>query len=288
KLYVGATFGIQSVNWKRQIYYGEDYLYSSTPVYGDGTPMATPAEWMDYNQAVVLKGAGVNFKLGLIYRPLPSLRIGAAIHTPTYYSLERSYQSYMATNFHQDGDTTPALDDVGENSWEFCSPTRLMFGLSYAFGKFAVLSVDYERDWYNGIRVKNIPSGFDMTPQDYRQEFKDNFKASNIVRVGAEIKPLPFVALRAGYGYSDGALRNDYSAYYNRPLTYRTVCYSGGVGMAFGRTTLDLTYQRLVQSQTSYMLYYALENTGTFDTASPYYSTEYNRNNVILTLGYRF
>ena len=288
KLYVGATLGIQSVNWKRQIYYGEDYLYSSTPVYGDGTPMATPAEWMDYNQAVVVKGAGVNLKLGLIYRPLPSLRIGAAIHTPTYYSLERSYQSYMATNFHQDGDTTPALDDVGENSWEFCSPTRMMFGLSYAFGKFAVLSVDYERDWYNGIRVKNIPSGFDMTPQDYRQEFKDNFKASNIVRVGAEIKPLPFVALRAGYGYSDGALRNDYSAYYNRPLTYRTVCYSGGVGVAFGRTTLDLTYQRLVQSQTSYMLYYALENTGTFDTASPYYSTEYNRNNVILTLGYRF
>lgn len=288
KLYVGATIGIQSVNWERQIYYGEDYLYSSTPVYGDGTPIAEPAEWMDYNQAVKIAGAGVNFKLGLIYRPIPSLRLGAAIHTPTYYSLERSYQAYMGTNFHPDGDTTPALDDVGENSWDFCSPTRLMFGASYNIGTFAVLSVDYERDWYNGIRVKNIPSGFDISQQDYREEFKDNFKASNTLRIGAEVKPMPNFALRVGYGLNDGALRNAYSDYYNRPLTYRTACYSGGIGYSFGRTTLDLAYQHLVQSQTSYMLYYALEDSGVFDTASPYYSTEFKRNYVTLTLGYRF
>jgi hypothetical protein len=102
------------------------------------------------------------------------------------------------------------------------------------------------------------------------------------------VKPIPNLALRAGYGYNDGALRNAYSSYINRPLTYRTVCYSGGVGFAFGRTTLDLAYQRLVQNQTAYMLFYAMEDSGHFDTASPYYSTSYNRDNVILTLGYRF
>ena len=194
----------------------------------------------------------------------------------------------MGTNFHPDGDTTPALDDVGENSWDFCSPTRLMFGASYNIGTFAVLSVDYERDWYNGIRVKNIPSGFDISQQDYREEFKDNFKASNTLRIGAEVKPMPNFALRVGYGLNDGALRNAYSDYYNRPMTYRTACYSGGIGYSFGRTTLDLAYQHLVQSQTSYMLYYALEDSGVFDTASPYYSTEFKRNYVTLTLGYRF
>ena len=288
KLYVGATIGIQSVNWKRQIYYGEDYLYASTPTYGDGTPIAEPAEWMDYNQAVNISGAGINLKAGIIYRPIPALRLGVAIHTPTYYSLERSYQAYMATNFHPDGDTTPALDDVGENSWEFCSPTRLMFGASYSFGNVAVISVDYERDWYNGMRVKRVPSGFDLMPQDYREEFKANFKGSNVLRIGAEVKPMPKLALRAGYGLNDGALRNAYSSYYNRPLTFRTACYSGGIGYSFGRTTLDLAYQHLVQSQTSYMLYYALEDSGYFDTASPYYSTEFKRNYVILTLGYRF
>ena len=288
KLYVGATIGIQSVRWERQIYYGEDYIYSSTPVYSDGTPLSSPAEWMDYNQAVRINGAGVNLKLGAIYRPFPSLRLGVALHTPTYYSLERTYQSYMASNFNTSGDTTPSLEDVGDNSWEFCSPTKLMFGASYSFGRFAVLSVDYERDWYNGIRVKNIPAGFDLTKSDYRQEFKDNFKGSNIVRLGAEIKPIANFALRAGYGYSDGALRNEYSAYYNRPLTFRTVCYSAGAGVALGRATIDLAYQHLVQSQTAYMLYYAMDEAGYLDTASPYYTTSLTRDYVILTLGYKF
>ena len=49
-------------------------------------------------------------------------------------------------------------DEAG-NSLDFVSPTRLMFGASSTFGKFAVVSVDYERDWYNGIRVKNVPDG---------------------------------------------------------------------------------------------------------------------------------
>ena len=288
KLYLGATLGIQSVSWERQLYYCEDYIYSDTPAYGDGTPLAEPAEWMNYNQAVIISGAGINLKAGAIYRPMESLRLGVAVHTPTYYSLERSYQGYMASNFNTDGDSTPTLEDVGENSWEFCSPTRLMFGASYSFGRFAVLSVDYERDWYNGIRVKRIPAGFDLMESDYRQEFKDNFKGSNIIRAGAEVKPLSNLALRVGYGYSDGALRNAYSNYYNRPLTYRTVCYSGGIGVALGRVTLDLAYQRLVDSQTSYMLFYALEDSGMLDSASPYFSTSYDRNYAILTLGYKF
>lgn len=289
KFYLGATIGVQNVNWKRQLYYGEDYIYDSTPVYSDGTPLQTPAEWMDYNQAVDVSGAGVNFKLGFILRPIPALRIGAAIHTPTYYQLKRSYQAYMASNFNPSGDTTPSLDDDGENTWNFVSPTRVMFGLSYTIGRFAILSLDYERDWYNGIRVKGIPSGFDLSESDYRSEFTGNFKGSNTLRAGVEIKPLPMLALRAGYGVAGSMLRNDRALYYNTPLTYKTTCYSAGLGLAFGGFTVDLAYQYLENKQTEYMLYYALDaRSGAFDTASPHYSTDLKRNYAILTLGYKF
>lgn len=289
KLYMGFTWGIQSVRWKRQIYYGEDYIYNSAPVYSDGGALEAPAQWMDYNQAVEVRGTGMNVKLGLIYRPWEALRLGVALHTPTYYSLERSYQAYMATNFNGIGDTTPALDDVGMNTWDFWSPTRLMFGASYAFGRFAVLSVDYERDWYNGMRAANLPAGFDLTKENYRHEFKNNYKGSNTLRVGAEIKPLPQLALRAGYGIADGALRNDQTLYYNSPTTYRTTCYSAGLGYAIGAVTLDLSYQHIENLQTAYMLYYAMDaQTGVFDTASPYYRTDFKRNYFTLTFGYRF
>lgn len=290
KLYLGFTWGIQSVRWKQQMYYGEDYLYDSAPVYSDGAPLKEPAEWMDYNQAVEVKGTGMNAKIGLIYRPVEALRLGVALHTPTYYALERSYQAYMGTNlsFGGVGDTTPILEDYGENTWDFYSPTRLMFGASYTFGRFAVLSVDYERDWYNGIRVKNIPMGFDLTEDDYRHEFKTNFKGSNTLRIGAEVKPLPNFALRAGYGVAEGALRNDKNLYYNTPLNERTTCYSAGVGFAFGATTLDLAYQHIANKQTEYMLFYAMDEMGIFDTASPYYRTDFNRNYFTLSIGYRF
>lgn len=292
KLYLGFTWGIQSVRWKQQMYYGEDYLYDSAPVYSDGKPLEEKlvAKWMDYNQAVEVKGTGMNAKIGLIYRPVEALRLGVALHTPTYYALERSYQAYMGTNlsFGGVGDTTPILEDYGENTWDFYSPTRLMFGASYTFGRFAVLSVDYERDWYNGIRVKNIPMGFDLTEDDYRHEFKTNFKGSNTLRIGAEVKPLPNFALRAGYGVAEGALRNDKSLYYNSPLNERTTCYSAGVGFAFGATTLDLAYQHIANKQTEYLLFYAMDEMGIFDTASPYYRTDFNRNYFTLSIGYRF
>lgn len=290
KFYLGATIGLQDVDWTRQYYYGEDYLYNgATPVYSDGTPLKAPAQWMDYNQAVDISGTGVNFKLGFILRPIPALRIGAALHTPTYYSLKRTYQAYLASNFNSAGDTTPPLDDNGDNTWDFTSPTRLMFGLSYTFGRFAILSVDYERDWYNGMRVKNIPSGFDLSEADYRSEFTNNFKGSNTLRAGVEIKPLPMLSLRAGYGLSDSMLRNPRDRYYNSPLTYKSTCYSAGMGMAFGGFTVDVAYQYIENKQTEYMLYYALDSrTGIFDTSSPFYSTDFRRNYVILTLGYRF
>ena len=288
KLYLGFTWGIHSVRWKRQMYYGEDYLYDSAPVYTDGTPLAEPAKWMDYNQAVEVRGTGMNAKFGLIYRPWEALRLGVALHTPTYYALDRSYQAYMASNFNPAGDITESLDDFAENTWDFWSPTRLMFGASYTFGRFAVVSVDYERDWYNGMRVKNIPAGFDLTEEDYRYEFKNNYKGSNTLRIGAEVKPLPNFALRAGYGVADGALRNDKSLYYNSPTTYSTTCYSAGAGFAVGAVTIDLAYQHLKNKQTEYLLFYAMDEMGVFDTASPYYRTDLKRNYFTLSIGYKF
>lgn len=301
KLYVGATLGLQVVNWKRGFYYSEDYLYDGQiPLAGydtNGDPVylaeENVAEWMDYDQMVNISGTGVNFKLGVVYRPIPSLRFGMAIHTPTYYSLERDFQAFMGTNFSlplngNNGDLTPVLSDNGDNAWDFTSPTRLMFGASYTIGKMAVLSVDYERTWYNGIRMKNVPNGFDIYPADYRAQMKDNYKGANTLRAGVEVKPIPFISLRAGYGLSAGMLRHDKNEYTSRPQNYRTEAITAGVGFSFGRTTLDFAYQNIQNKLTSYHLYWANNAFGEVNTESPLYTTNFSRNYAILTFGYRF
>ena len=299
KLYIGATLGVQTVNWRRTFSYSEDYLYNGQmPIAGydeNGTPIpvADPAEWMDYDQWVKLSGSGVNLKLGMIYRPIPSLRFGVAFHTPTYYSLERDYQAFMETNFSlpnnaNKGDLTPELSDTGEDAWNVTSPTRLMIGASWTIAQMAIISVDYERTWYNTMRVKGIPTGFDIHPADYKAQFVDDYQGANTLRAGVEFKPVPFIALRAGYGFSGSMLRYDKSEYTNRPQTYQASCISAGVGFSFGRTTLDFAYQNVQNKQTSYQLFWATDALGELNTASPTYTTNLTRNYAVLTLGFRF
>ena len=307
KIYIGASLGIQSVYQRKYIDYGEEYYYPGTGPDGYGNSgLDYQLLWWKLNQSVIVEGTGVNFKAGIVYRPTTNLRLGAAIHTPTYYSLDRKFQSAAAglayanndtdPNVKPDDDgyistandpnmTSPLLVDDGPNGWSFVSPTRLMFGASYTFGERGVISVDYERDWYNGIRIKDNPSGLDSQSW-YNDSFRQNFKASNIVRVGAEFKPLPVLSLRAGFGYSGSMVRDDEFPPAS-PVIKQTTYYGAGVGFVLSRgVLLDLAYQYVSSKLSDYYLFYAEDKVGY--TESALYSTDINRHNVALTLGFRF
>ena len=148
-----------------------------------------------------------------------------------------------------------------------------------------VISVDYERDWYNGIRIKDNPSGLDSQTW-YNDTFRDVFKGSNILRVGAEFKPLPALALRAGFGYSGSMLKDDKTVLAS-PAIKQTTYYGAGIGFVLARgVLLDLAYQYVSSKTTDYYLFYAEDKAGY--TESAVYSTDINRHNVALTLGFRF
>ncbi len=297
-VYIGATIGIQSVHKSTGVYYGEDYRYENGPAANSaGELIETQLDYADIYQKSVLDGSGVNFKLGVIVRPIESLRIGVAFHTPTYYSLERSYYGDITSQIYNNAtdkteikqDGTPYQDDMGGNSWCFTSPARLMFGLSYTFGNFGLVTVDYERDWYNGIRVKNTPEGFEIYPEDYKAEFKHAFQGTNTIRAGVEFKPLPMMALRVGAGYTDSMLKNK-EDYYDMPLTYETRYITAGAGFNLSRyVTLDFAYQNVTDKQTKYRLFYSMEQaTGEFFTTTGLFDTKSKRHNVAMSLIFRF
>ena len=161
KIYIGASLGIQSVYQRKYIDYGEEYYYPGTGPDGYGNSgLDYQLLWWKLNQSVIVEGTGVNFKAGIVYRPTTNLRLGAAIHTPTYYSLDRKFQSAAAGLAYANNDTdpnvkpdedgyistagdpnmtSPVLLDDGPNNWSFVSPTRLMFGASYTFGQRGVI-----------------------------------------------------------------------------------------------------------------------------------------------------
>ena len=305
KIYIGASLGIQSVYQRKYIDYVEEYFYDApsqnTPDFGNSGLDYQLLRWK-LNQSVIVDGTGVNFKAGIVYRPTANLRLGAAIHTPTYYSLDYSYRADIFSDIRNNadnkvatvGNATPRANNSGGNSWDFTSPARLMFGASYTFGTFAIVSIDYERDWYNGIRVKNVPQYNYFSEEDYKAEFKHNFQGTNSIRAGVEVKPLPILALRVGGGYTDSMLKerdfyvND--AYTSMPTTYESYYFSAGAGVNLGRnTTLDLAYQYVTNKQTQYQLFFSRpENGGDMETWSGLYDTSLKRHYLAATLSFRF
>ena len=304
-LYFGASIGIQSVHKKLGVTYQEEYGYFNTDGIGhdgSGNALAEQLDVMNLYQEMEMNGSGVNFKLGFTARPLTGLSVGVAFHTPTYYSLDYSYRADIFSDIRNNadnkvatvGNATPRANNSGGNSWDFTSPARLMFGASYTFGTFAIVSIDYERDWYNGIRVKNVPQYNYFSEEDYKAEFKHNFQGTNSIRAGVEVKPLPILALRVGGGYTDSMLKerdfyvND--AYTSMPTTYESYYFSAGAGVNLGRnTTLDLAYQYVTNKQTQYQLFFSRpENGGDMETWSGLYDTSLKRHYLAATLSFRF
>lgn len=316
KLYFGFTLGIRSLERRMDVYYGEAYSYGGGNGYDSATKAVDADDYllprvmqsMGMEHRMRLDGTGVNFKLGVVYRPIEALRLGFALHTPTYYTLDRRYEMAMATRSlgpTSDTDQTtheltsdvwsPILEDVGSSSWDFASPTRMLFGASYTLGNIALFTVDYERAWYNGIRVKNQPYlAYGPAEADFKQDFKTYFKGSNTLRMGVEVRPVPMLALRAGYGYI-GSMLKDEQTILSTPAVYKTNYYTCGVGINLGRSCfLDAAYCYAKQQMTEYMLFYgnrypaqtSSELAEIYESDS--YTTEFTRHNIALTFGVRF
>ena len=293
KFYLGLSLGAATINRERHIYYGEGYNYNSAPA------LNYQMEHFNYDQVEKMKGTGVNLKVGAIYRPIEDLRIGVAFHTPTYYNITYSYQGGMTSEvkavnnvddykLDENGYIRPALSDEsilliddGDYSWAYTTPTRLMFGASYTVAKQLILSVDYERDWYNTMRLKDSPYG-----ALYKGYIKDTFKGSNTLRVGAEWRFIKQMALRMGYGLWSGALR-DKNAIYSSPVTYHTEYMSTGLGVALSKHfTIDATYQYSSSKTTPYKSFYGYDSSVDFE--SPTVNTTINKHNLLLTLTVNF
>ena len=293
KFYLGMSLGASTISQQKYIYYGEGYRYSNNP------QQNYCMDYFNYDQVSSMKGTGINFKIGAIYRPIENLRIGAAFHTPTYYNVTYKYQGGMTSQVkainNVDGYTvnsqgyidppfseqTELLIDDGDYSWRYTTPTRLMVGASYTVAKQLILSVDYERDWYNTMRMKNSPYG-----PLYKGFIKDEFKGSNTLRAGAEWRFIPQMAIRLGYGLWSGAL-DDNDKVYSSPVIYRTENMSTGLGIALSKHfTIDLAYMYSKNNLTPYKTFYGYN--ANVDIASPTFRTSISRHNAMMTLTVKF
>ena len=300
--YVGVNVGVTTVLYGMTEYFQE---MPENPddfpdiVYTDGTVARFNSLQMKHNYS--LRGAGAYVKVGVLWRPVGGLRLAAAFQSPTLMSFT-ARQAYagevLLTGKSINPSTTP------EDSWSYgmTQPLRLNAGVAYSFGQVAVLSADYEMVNYGSIRYRGVGSG--STPgylEDANLDIKDALGFAHQLRVGAEVKPIPALSIRAGYNLTSYGQKNWLEADWSlTPLTpqekWSLVKHSAslGVGYSFGSFFLDAA-ARVRFSPTEYIVPYQYYTYQTFtdkypDTSiiTPEIAFQSRFVDIILTAGWRF
>ena len=298
-VYLGASLDIQSIQRRQTIYYSE-YVNYTDGYSPDGSMYPYQLRNFEMNQSVVVDGSGIGAKIGIVVRPVEALRIGFAVHTPTYYSVLYRYSANLSSVAYSAGndpygwasndgyvyanEETPVLQDNGDNRWEFVTPTRLLTGISYAIGQYAVLSADYQYDAYRSLKLQYAPADTGYT----NDAFRSNLKGVHSIRAGVEAKPAPWLSLRVGGGYTTNVLRNNYDfVAFSEPIAGNMWYASAGVGLRLGKvTSVDLAYQYRNTRYSDYYSFYT--KLGDVANASPLYGLDMLNHNIALTFAFRF
>jgi hypothetical protein len=257
RLYIGATVGIPSV------FYEEESIFRETDVNG----LSNVFNSLTYTNRFTTTGRGYNFKVGAILRLTDIIRVGGAIHTPTFYSLEDEYRASMRSDLNLDYDADFARSPIGRFSYELTTPMKAMGSLGLVFGNAGLVSLDYEYTDFTQMRLRSSTYMF----SEENRVIENNFTAQHVVRLGGELRLDP-ILLRAGYGFYSSPYRtgvNDGS---------RSIL-SAGLGIRDRNYFLDFGYS-LNLSQEDYYLYSAQ-----FTQAA---SQEISMSRFMVTLGWRF
>ena len=280
-LYLGANIGISSLD-----YTYDDYFKESAIDPADFEIALDNGKYMYFNQMKYrywyeAESSGVYAKFGAILTPGYGLRIGAAVQTPIVNNVTEWWGYSGSTEFTSSEYDGYAYSPEGEYSYNFVSPFRANLGLAYTFGKFGVISADYEYCDYS--QMKFTSSGGD---RDYFDEvnniIKDVFGPQNIWRFGAEFK-LGTLALRGGYGFSTSPERHFEGPYRSN--------FSFGLGYSSnGSFFADFAVRKNIYSNEYYMPYsdYIFDDEGNITEPVPEILITRSDWKVLLTLGWRF
>ncbi len=310
-VYWGVGVGVTDLQYKRYTTYSESMsgaLAYSKPANG----LATCDAGFTLNNNKRIAGTGWKIDFGLIFKPTNEFRIGAAIHTPQYWSLDENYQgdltySNLDKSYSEISGTNPTqgseYTDWADFSWRLKSPWRFSVGVAGVLGNNAIISVDYERVAYNDMTVKNSSynSGFGG---DYYEYYQDNAtvnnqirtytRGGNIVRAGLEYRVTPQFSVRAGYNIelsniTDAAANNQVevvtdplSTDPSYSLNKTTQHVSLGLGYRFGNWYLDGTY--VYGNRESTMHPYSSFAGGN----APVYDVTDKTHSAVVSLGFKF
>ena len=290
-IYLGANFGMTSINYSYNEYFREVAIDPADfeIVFDNGRSIYFSD--MIYKYAYGATGNGYFGKFGILVTPGAGIRVGAAVQTPVLTNITEYWQQAGETSYTDSQYNAGATSPEGRGSYMMVSPFRANFGLAYTLGNLGVFSVDYELCDYGQMKYKSA----DYVDRDYFElvnaDIRDRFGVSHMLRAGVEVKPISELAVRAGYGLTTGSEKKD-SWGYDLPVSMRQNV-SLGVGYSSKKSFYtDLAVRRTIIPDEYFMPYgdYMFDTDGNI-VGNAYAPELLNRSGlwkVLLTFGWRF
>lgn len=295
RAYFGLSIGAYDVDYTKSTMYDEDYKNKEG---------YTLTSWSN------ISGTGFDFKFGTILRPFEDspLRIGLAVHTPTFYNLTLETNALLESDILMNNDEKPTrytidtYNKLGGNmkrDFKLNTPWKYNMSLGYTVGSSLALGAEYEYQDYSTMKFK-YDDGYDGVMEPETSEAKAVTKGVNVLRLGAEYKVIPEFAFRLGYNYTSAIFKND--AIKALPVnsiqtdtdfsnTNSRNDFTLGIGYRGTSFYADLAYKFTTYKSDFYPFYndFYKEN-GDYDVTVRPDATRVtdSRSQVLLTMGFRF
>ncbi|MFT5762638.1 MAG: long-subunit fatty acid transport protein [Saprospiraceae bacterium] len=268
RLMIGASVGLPFVNFKEEKIYIEEDPDDEIPIFVAST----------FKENLSISGIGVNFKLGLIFRVNQTLRLGAAVHTPTAYNLTDNFSTELNYIFDVGNEPESFTGESPEGTFDYKlkSPWRYIGSAGVIIRKLGFLTAEIEYVDYSGavfnLTANSSDPGDAAYQDEINQEISEDFTSALNFKLGGEYAYEMF-RFRAGYGiygtpYAEGKVVNH--------------AISFGLGFRKERFYMDLAFRRLMIDE-GYIPY-----TMSDMAKQQLVNNSINNDRIALTFGFKF
>lgn len=283
--FVGANLGVTSLNYNYDECYKEAAENPSAFEIDFGDKGKTCFSDYRTRYSYTADGSGVFGKIGFLWRPVDGLRVGAAVQTPTIMEINERWIQDVNLNYTDASFNGSAKTPEGEYSYRLRSPYRLNAGAAFTFAGMALISADYEMTDYSTMKFMSKDGGWSNdTFSSLNDQIRNCMGVSHMVRIGAEFKPLPEIAVRAGYNFTTTP-EYVYEGNSKTKLNDRINAFSVGLGYSSNGSFFADIAARMTMLADEYIFPYADYLS---DLASPMILNKRDIYNVTATIGWRF
>lgn len=284
KFLFGATIGIPYLNYK------SNTTFTETDTSGN---VYNHFKSFSYNDNFKTNGVGFNLKIGVIYKPTDHIRLGLAVHTPSFLLLTDTRTTSLISNLETPTGQSESFaitsqtftnNKKGESKYTQRAPWKAILSASYVFREienvkkqrgFITADIEYVNQRSSRFSSDNeIPTQtekiyYSVLNNVVKQEYKGAFN----FRVGGELK-FNIIMARLGFAYYS-------NPYKDAALKANQMLLSGGLGYRNKGFFVDLTYVHRTKKDISFP--YRLE-----DRVNTFANLKQQQGNLVATVGVKF